>query len=215
MPLLPVTRRITRRRWWRRLKRHPLARMLVVGALAALSVTTAMSAIGKAEDARREWGETRAVAVATRALEAGAAVAADDVEVRWWPVGLAPADAVAEPPVGRIVSAPIVEGEPIVAARLAPAGLSGLAALVPAGWRALAIPVTAATPPLQVGDHVDLLATFEQATEGPPTFLVATEAQVLVVGEQAVTIAVPAADVARVAFAVSTGTVIPALRGAR
>ena len=76
------------------------------------------------------------------------------------------------------------------------------------------------TPPLRLGDRVDVLATFDvlDPTDGSggaePTGAVADGALVVDVSDDAVTVAVPATDAARVAFAVARGTVTLALVGA-
>lgn len=76
-----------------------------------------------------------------------------------------------------------------------------MAALVPAGGRAVAVPVADALPPLRRGDRVDVLA---------PS-VVAADAVVLDVGETVVTVAVVAADAPRVADALARGPVTLAL----
>ncbi|MEY2437667.1 MAG: hypothetical protein QOF97_2503, partial [Acidimicrobiaceae bacterium] len=84
------------------------------------------------------------------------------------------------------------------------------------GSRAVAVPVGPDALHLQTGDLVDLLATLEPAAAGgsgnEPTVVVAESAVVLEVGEQSVTVAVPAADASGVAFALASGTVTLALR---
>jgi len=78
----------------------------------------------------------------------------------------------------------------VLAGRVAPDGLHGAAALVPAGWRALAIPVAPTVIALEVGDHVDLVAGFDVAqstTDRSPSLTVARDALVVAVDEQRVT----------------------------
>jgi Flp pilus assembly protein CpaB len=132
----------------------------------------------------------------------------------------------AEAPVGAVVRHPILAGEPVAPARLAPDGLTGAAALVPAGERALAVPVgPAGVPPVAVGDLVDVVtvmpgdatAPAEGASgdgSGDPAFTLVERAAVVDVAEQAVTIAVPDRDAPRVAWAVANGAVVLALAGA-
>ncbi|MGH9138594.1 MAG: RcpC/CpaB family pilus assembly protein, partial [Acidimicrobiales bacterium] len=97
----------------------------------------------------------------------------------------------------------------------------GPAALVPAGHRALALPVTAGVgaPSVVVGDRVDVLAAFDMLDEPDtadvdPAGVVTAGAVVVDVGESAVTVAVPEDDAPRVAFAAARGTVTLALVGA-
>jgi hypothetical protein len=118
----------------------------------------------------------------------------------------------------------------VVAARLAPAGLVGAAALVPAGERAVAVPTgPAPTPPLVVGDRVDVLAVLPaapapEAGDRPrgvgapgvsdPAFALVEQAAVVDVADGVVTVAVPEADAPRVAWALGHGSVVLALAGA-
>jgi hypothetical protein len=68
------------------------------------------------------------------------------------------------------------------------------------------------TPPLEAGDRVDVLVSVDPtAVSGAPTFVLAPGALVLDVGELAVTVAVPASDAPRVAFAAASGSVALAL----
>jgi hypothetical protein len=71
--------------------------------------------------------------------------------------------------------------------------------------------------PLEVGDRVDVLATFDPgvAGDGTPTFAVATGAVVVHVGRDAATVAVSQAAAPRVAYALAAGTVTLVLSGTR
>src|SRR4029079_18238552 len=73
-----------------------------------------------AADARAEWGETVTVAVVGRDLRAGHVVTATDISVEPRPRAVVPEGALAGDAVGRTVVAPILGGEVVVAARLAP-----------------------------------------------------------------------------------------------
>jgi Flp pilus assembly protein CpaB len=197
--------------------RRPALSLLAIAVLAAVTGAVVASLVGRAEAALRRYGPARPVAVATRAIAAGAVIRTDDAEVRSWPAGLVPPGAFSAVPVGRTASAPTFTGEPLVAGRVAPGGLSGVAAVLPAGTRAIAVPLAGAGPPLAVGDTVDLLATFDPvvAGGGEPTVVVSEGAVVVgTTGDgDAVTVAVPAADAPRVAFAVTQGAVTVALGG--
>jgi Flp pilus assembly protein CpaB len=110
--------------------------------------------------------------------------------------------------VGRTVIVPLFRGGAVVASNLAPDGLQGLAALLPAGTRAVAVPTGTASVPLRRGDRVDVLATFDPPAAGQdPTFAVAEAALVVDVGPEAASVAVGPEEAKRVAFAVAGGTV--------
>jgi hypothetical protein len=69
------------------------------------------------------------------------------------------------------------------------------------------------TPPLAVGDRVDVLVALpaEAADGGPPGFALATDVVVVDVTEAAVTVAVPRAAAPRLAVAFGQGAVTLAL----
>jgi pilus assembly protein CpaB len=205
------------------LLRRAFASPLAWWASASIVALVAAAQVGRLDDeasARRAaWGAASVVVVAVHELAPGEVIAASDVLVDRWPDAVLPDGAVGEPPVGRTVTATILAGEAVVARRLAPEGLGGVAALVPDGMRAVAVPSAGGlgveAPPLAVGDRVDVLATVDVLdADVAPTGAVATDAVVVAVGETSTTVAVPATDVEAVAYAVARGTVTLALVGA-
>ena len=137
------------------------------------------------------------------------------------PGALAPAGSLAsaQEAVGRTVVVAVFAGLPVMEGHLGASGLKGVAALLPPGTRAVAVPNGGAPLPLVAGDHVDVLATFDPsgdpsgspATGHDPTFPVARGALVVDVGDDSATVAVGPQEAARVAFAVTTGVVTLAL----
>lgn len=176
----------------------------------------------------------RVVAVATRDLEPGEVVAADDV--RWSalpedavpPNALGPGGDPADRPEGRVVVATVDEGEVLSRRRLAPDGARGLAALVPAGSVAVAVTVDATTPDLERGQRVDVLTTAAPGpTAGDPfgpgdpasaagsgARRIATRALVIDAGDERILVAVTDAEAPAVAAALLDGAVVLALTGA-
>ncbi|HKE72533.1 MAG TPA: SAF domain-containing protein [Acidimicrobiales bacterium] len=260
----------------RRLALRPSVRRLAVGALALVTATAVLAAASAAESARTRWGATRPVVVATRDLAPGDRVTPGAVTTRDLPATLVPDAALAASPRAAVVRQPILAGEPIVPTRLTPQGLTGVAALVPEGRRAVAIPRgPAGLPPLAVGDDVDVVAVSASMTgadplavpdpaaappacaspsddvpppaagddppaaadacpptppapsppdpataaaqpapeRAPPAATLVERALVVDVGQDAVTVAVPAADAPRVAWALANGAVVLALAG--
>jgi len=202
-----------------RLRYHPAARWLALAVLVALAVTVVHRTTAGAADERQQWGATRTIAVARHRIAMGTAIETGDVEPRSWPNAVVPEGAMDVVPTGRTATATIEAGEAVLATRLAPDGVHGVAALVPAGWRALAVPVAPTVLTLAIGDHVDLIAGFDVSgasnhTDRSPSLVVARDAIVVAVDEQRVTVAVPDGDAERVAFAIVAGTVVPALRAA-
>jgi Flp pilus assembly protein CpaB len=202
-PVLAIRRQP--RLWW----------ALTVGAALATGWLVS-SIVADAEAVRAAWGAGETVAVARHDIEAGAPVEAGDVELVERPRALVPDDAVHDLADGQVASAAIAAGEVVVADRLAPLGLRGVAATLPPGARAVAIPVEPGqAPPLTVGDHVDVLVALapEAAGDGPPGFVVAAGAVVVAVEDTAVTVAVRSAAAPRIAVALGQGAVTLALIG--
>jgi Flp pilus assembly protein CpaB len=200
-----------------RLRYHPATRWIALAALLALAFTVLHRTSATAANERHRWGATRTVAVALHRIAMGTSIDATDLEARALPLALIPDGAVESVQAGRTATATIEPGEVVLASRLAPDGVHGMAALVPAGWRALAVPVAPPVLTLAIGDHVDLIAGFDignATSDRSPTLVVARDAIVVAVDEQRVTVAVPDDDAERVAFAIVAGTVVPALRAA-
>lgn len=198
------------------LRRHPRLWWACVGALALTAGGVVASAVGSAEQARASWAATRTVVVVARDLPAGHRLTGSDLRLEERPVAVVPDGALTELPADGTLAAMAVSGEVLVAARVAPAGLSRLASSLPPGTRAVAVPIEPGlAPPLEVGDAVDLLVTVaaELAGDGPPGFVLARTAPVVAVEDAAVTVAVPPEIAPKVAVALSTGAVTVALTG--
>lgn len=174
------------------------------------------SVLAGADQVRRAWGASEVVLVARHRLEPGEPVGAGDVELVERPVAVVPDGALHELPAGQRASALVESGEVVIRSRLAPAGLTGLAASLPPGSRAVAVPVEPGTaPPLVVGDRVDVVVALaaEAAGAGPPGFVIAAGAQVVAVDDTAVTVAVSPPAAPRIAVALGQGAVTLALVG--
>lgn len=217
-----------------RLRRSPLPFWALAVALALCTGITVSRLVGEASARAARLGGLVDVVVAARRVEAGKSLRPADLTVR-----RLPADALPDGPikasdasaVGKVVLVPLVQREVLLASKLAPDGLLGVAALVPSGHRALAVPVDPGGLSFRLGNRVDVLATFDvpgepvagagvagvdegTASAAPaPTFPVATAALVVDVGDEAVTVAVTDDESPRVAFALARGTVTLALTG--
>lgn len=179
-------------------------------AIALASVTGVVIAglVRGAEEQAAQYGSVREVLVARRHVAAGAVLRAGDVTTAQMPAAFVPRVDLARSPVGRTVIVPLEPGEVVLASKMAPEGLTGIAALLRRGERALAVPTGPGMPPLERGDAVDVLATANDTGE---TALVASRARVLSADEEAVTIAVHPDDASGVAAALATATVTLAL----
>jgi len=201
----------------RRFIRSPIAFWVGVAVLAVITWSVVSGIVGGAEAQADRFGSLRDAVIVNRPVALGAVVTADDVSLRRVPAAFLPdawlgsvADAV-----GHTAVAPLFTGQAVVGQQLAPEGLQGVAALLPPGTRAVAVPTGATTAPLRTGDVVDVLATFDPSAGSAggqePTFPVATDATVVDVGTDAATVAVGPEEAKRVAFAVTQGTVTLAL----
>lgn len=179
------------------LHRIPLVRALVAAGLGLATFLAVRSAVAAPPGA----GPLIEVAIVARPVPAGTALATADIRTARLPLAAVP-DAEREArPLGRTARVDLVPGEVVLAGRLGP---RGLAALLPAGARALAVPAAAGTPPLETGQRVDLLA------DGG---VVVAAASVLAVGDTGTTVAVPEMAAPAVAEAIAAGAVTLSLAG--
>jgi Flp pilus assembly protein CpaB len=189
--------------------RHPVLYWALVATVAALSAGLVVDRATDAEAARRRWGHDRAVAVATVDLPAGRTIGPADVRIERWPLAVGPPDALEAVAPGTIVSSAIGAGEPLVPRRLGRPEGGPVAAVLAAGRRAVTVPTPEAPPPVEPGDRVDLVA----AGLALDAAVVARDAEVVQTSEQAVVVAVAAAEVEAVAGALVNGTVVIAVSG--
>jgi Flp pilus assembly protein CpaB len=203
----------------RRLSRSPVVFWAVVALLAVVTAAVIGQLVARARAEAARYGSLRTVAVATRALDVGAVVGPDDVAVQRVPAAFLPEGwlGASSDVVGHTVVVAVFRGQPVLRGQVAPSGLRGVAALLPPGSRAVAVPTGDTTPPVHTGDVVDVLATFDAqaAGDGDPTFPVAAGAVVVDVGGQSATVAVTPDEARKVAFAVSHGAVTLAVTAGR
>lgn len=209
-----------------RLRRSPVPFWVLAVALALSTGLTVNRLVGEASARAARLGGLVDVVVAARSVDVGKPLRPADLAVRRLPADALPDDPLtvsAASATGKVALVPLVRGEVLVASKLAPDGLRGVAALVPSGHRALAVPVDPGGLSFRLGNRVDVLATFDVAGDPAaetapgsapdPTFPVATAALVVDVGDESVTVAVTDDEAPRVAFALARGTVTLALTG--
>lgn len=218
----PVLRRLTDRR---RL-RHQRWRVVVASA-GAIALAATVATLWQADAARTRWVDTRMVVVTTGDLDTGRVIRAADLRTIELPLAAIPPDATTSSPgdlVGATVNRPMYAGEMVVDQRLGPAGLSAVASRVPSGYRAVAVPTGSATPPLSVGDRVDLLtvgdpygARWSPAQSGGSSTgarAVARQVEVLATDGGTLTVIVADTAVADVVAAAVAGVMVAVLVGA-
>lgn len=194
--------------------RRPVPYWVAAGLVALLTAVLVGRLVADAAAERDRWGELRPTLVATADVAGGQALGRGDVTVRKLPVALVPRDALRSLPAGAVAAVDLAEGEAVLEHRIGGAGSSVVAARLPAGSRGVAVPAAGGLP-LEVGDRVDVLVTFDPdlGAEGEPTFAVARSALVVHVGDDAVTVAVDEAEAAKVAYALAAGSVTLVLSG--
>jgi Flp pilus assembly protein CpaB len=203
--------------WWRG-RRSRVVRAVVAGALAVTAALLVARTADRAQATLRAYATLRRVPVARHDLDIGHRIIAGDIAWPALPDAGIPADVAARSPVGRTVVDRIGRGEVVTTRRVSPDGLSGLAALVPAGERAVAVPRPGGGLHLDVGDHVDVLAPARGSSDfdgggSKDATVVAHGAAVLEVDDTAVVVAVTDDEAARLAGALGEGTPILALAG--
>lgn len=179
----------------------PLSRIPLLRILVALGVGAATFLVVRPALAPPPGGSLTEVPVMARRVTAGATLVAADVRTARLPTEAVPEAEAAATPVGRTARVDLWPGEVVLAGRLGP---RGLAALLPAGSRALAVPRAAGTPPLEQGQRVDLLASGR---------LIVAAAAVLAVDDSGTTVALPEPTAPLVAEAIAAGTVTLSLAG--
>jgi len=131
------------------------------------------------------------VIVASRDLPAGQALGQGDLSVTRWPQAGLPQGVFnsVKALAGRVLKTAASKGEPILAGKLAPKGLSGgLSAVVPEGYRAMTVRIDEVIGVggfVQPGDQVDVLATIAKGPyqQDPIARTVLQGVTVLTVGE--------------------------------
>lgn len=184
-----------------RLRRVPALYWILSLALAACTSVTIFRLAAAADARARYWGTLATVPVVTTPIAAGRPVEASHFEMRPVPESLLPHSGVVFEPVGLTAIVALWPGEVLIEAKLAPAGLEGPAAMLEPGERAVAVPRNDTTPPLAVGDRVDVIVNLDPSVVGgPPAVPLARAAPVLHVTEVAVTLAVSVDAATKVAF---------------
>lgn len=216
--MLPIRPRPGRavRRVPRRWPRSAIPWWIAVVLLATGTAATVHASLSRAAQAEARWDQTQSVVVATRSIGWG-----DDlsgaVEIRRLPVAAIPDGAISRMPENRVAATAIGRGEVLTAMRLSGEKAAGTAALLPPGTRALVVPLATPGLPVQIGDHIDLLAPTGRGlpiAEGrtvPGAVAVARSAMVVAVQPRTLVVALSETDASAVAAALGQGPLVPAL----
>lgn len=189
------------------LRRRPLVYWCTTVLAAAAAALLVGGLTARAEAAAARYGGLRPVVVVDSPVDTGESVDTGDVRVEQVPRAFVPEGALSSVPDGRTALGPLYPGEVLLAERLAPDGVHGVAALLPDGTRAMAVPAGPAALRIRTGDVVDVLATAPDGTSE----VVADAATVVDAGDATTTVAVRVSDAPAVATALTQATVTLAL----
>ena len=146
-------------RRWPREARLTAALAAICGAVAFLLT---QGYVARVEASRPELGPPVPVVVAGRDIARGATLGADALEVRRMPDGFVPPGALRDVAgaEGRVLLAPLTQGEAVTVTRLAAPHAGPVAALIPPGLRAYVVATDVPPEVIRAGDRVDVLGTF-------------------------------------------------------
>lgn len=210
---------------------------IALGILAVVVANGYFSGVQQRQAAAVEAGRTVNVVVASRPLEFGTKLAIENIRVQAWPANSVPdgafrtiADALKD---NRVALRPMVPGEPILGSKVSGTdGRATLAAILPAGMRAVSVPVgpvTGVSGFALPGMTVDVILTRKIPGEGASnedmrSDVILENVQVLAVDQSAddkngepkvaktATVQVTLADAQRLAIATKIGELSLALR---
>lgn len=186
---------VTRCRTWA--GRHPRTTWAVAAMLAVAAAGVVMARQQSIESARRAWGRSTTVYVATRTTPAGQPLQA---HTRSYPLAVVPPSAVTRWPIEALARHTVQAGEVIVHADLVG---SGVTERIPTGWQAVTVAASARFVGA-VGDPVTVYADGVALSEGIVVYVDAAD----------VTVAVPGDRAGPVSSAALAGVAVVALSGA-
>ena len=183
---------------------------LVAAGLAGLAGLAVGQVARAADDARSQWGDTRAVLVVTRPLDPGDRLRGATVRMDR-PRAVLPEGALTTVPSDARAGRALVRGETLVRSAVSARALAGFGGAGPDGERRIvAVSQARAHLGLRVGDRVDVWSTLDSSIAGAgraTTSRVARGAEVVDVDRDTVALAVPIADTPAVAEASALGAV--------
>ncbi len=165
-------------------------RRLILALVVALLLSAGVTFIVNRRLGTRGTVTTKKLVAATKPIQSGGALKADNVALIDWPETLVPTDAFnnLELVIGRSAIYPISPGQPILPSQVAAAGSGiGLTVKIPEGMRAVSVrsdEVVGVAGFLFPGSHVDVLVTLRSdKTPIPSTQIVLQDVEVLTAGQ--------------------------------
>lgn len=189
-----------------RLRRSPKLWWSLVTVVALACGFIVRQSLQATEQQATALGSKEKVYVITRNFPGGELLTTSDVSQREIPKTFLPENPLKTSPVGKVALVKLGRGEILTSARIAPDGLEGAAALLPAGMQAVAVPKGNGTPDLHRNDMVDVVVSLSRVGEGEkPALTLARGAQVLTVDERSVTLAVRPQETEKLVFGLARG----------
>lgn len=184
---------------------HVQRRAQTVAVVCVSAVVTALVAATYMQfnRARDAWGATARVVIASRPLDTGEPISADNTQLVDVPVGLMADDALESVPAGATMRIGVGTSTLITESMVTGADQS---VGVPDGWRVVAMAIDVTAPALVPGDTIDVVSTDSVLASGAIVIAAATDSQ-------GPSIAVPQDVAAVVATAAREGTASLVLAG--
>ena len=148
------------------------------------------------------WGERQMVVISEQSVRAGQVIDPGAVRLAQAPTGLLPDGVLGSLPAGAVAVVDLVAGEMLVGQRVTDPAVGPTTA---ADVRGMALPRDPGTPPLSIGQRIDIVSIAEQA-------ILAADVAVTDVDDERIVVAVPIGLVPAVAAALAVDDLIVVLR---
>ena len=195
------------------LARRVLSRRLLVLMVAITVGWQVTSQLNAAQRAQRSWGNSTAVLMTARPLQAGELLDSASVRIEQIPTRFLPDGALVELPLNSRARIAVSKGEILLQSRVSAVGAGALSATLTTETQAVTLSLGEAPAPVQVGDIVDVISVSTAANrlgygalqgDEIETERVATAAQVIQVTQGQATLAVRREQVDALVRAAST-----------
>lgn len=202
--------RIARFRAW--LVRRRAFRRVIVVALVSVVAMVLTAAVSEARRVQDSWGTVAEVVIVRVDVEIGGMVDTDDLSIVERPLAFLPPDALSEGPAKSDVAVRSLRAGQVLTNRDLRSTRGSMT--LPAGHRAMSLPLDASIPHLEAGNLVELYLVNDRFgdAEEMDDQRVAIPALVVEVTEEAVVLAVQSDRVGDVAATQTTGRIVVALR---
>ena len=202
---LPLTIRFRLARVRALIGRRRLLRRTIVIAGVSIAFIVWLSMLSTIQDERNRWTNAATVVVLVDERSAGDAVSVEHVELVELPIGAIPSDAITNTEtLAAVASGPLYPGDVLRRRDIREPG----AGTVPAGQRAIAVPLNNDVLALKAGDQVELIVFADTVGFPGSDTAQVVAGQILRRDEGSVVVAIPDTNAALVAAGIVTGQVV-------